>query len=145
MRSARILIESNQLSDLVENGFRVKDIADIFHCSKRTIERRMNDLSIKVTNFSLISDDDLDSHVLRVLRLHRQSGEKTIAGHLRCIVQRQRIRECIRRVDPKGVQLRCHNVLHRRKYEVKCPNSLWHLDGYHVLLLFFGTLLFSGV
>ena len=63
----RISIEKDQISYLVENGFRVKDIADIFHCSKRTIERRINDLSIKVTNFTSISDVDLDSCVSSVL------------------------------------------------------------------------------
>ena len=37
-------------------------------------------------------------------------------------------------MDPLGVKLRSRTVLHRRTYQVKSPNSLWHLDGYHKLI-----------
>ena len=33
-----------------------------------------------------------------------------------------------------GVELRSRTALHRRVYQVKSPNSLWHLDGYHKLI-----------
>ena len=62
---------------------------------------------------------------------------KNITGRLRSqgiLVQRERIRESIRRVDPIGVELRARRVLHRRMYCVECPNALWHLDGYHKLI-----------
>ena len=49
-------------------------------------------------------------------------------------VQRERIRECLRRVDPSGVHSRMRRVLKRRVYQVECPNALWHLDGYHKLI-----------
>lgn len=133
----RIEIERNQLEYFVECGFRVKDIADMYHCSKRTIERRMHELSVRSSNFSQIPDTELDNKVSDLLEIRRQIGEKTIASQLRSqgiIVQRQRIRESIRRVDPIGVQLRCRTVLHRRQYNVRSPNSLWHLDGYHKLV-----------
>lgn len=133
----RIQIEQDQLQYFVERGFRVKDIAEMFHCSKRTIERRMNEFSIRASNYSTISDADLDDRISAILTIHRQVGEKTVISQLRSegiIVQRQRVRECIRRVDPVGVQVRCRTVLHRRQYSVKSPNSLWHLDGYHKLV-----------
>ena len=38
------------------------------------------------------------------------------------------------RVDPWGVQQRMRNILHRREYRVKGPNSLWHIDGNHKLI-----------
>lgn len=38
------------------------------------------------------------------------------------------------RVDPCGVQQRMRNILHRREYKVKGPNSLWHIDGNHKLI-----------
>ena len=44
------------------------------------------------------------------------------------------MRESLRRVDPSGVQLRARHVLHQRQYNVKRPNALWHLDGYHKLI-----------
>ena len=37
-----IVISEGKLSYLVEQGFRTKDIANMFGCSRRTIERRMN-------------------------------------------------------------------------------------------------------
>ena len=133
----RVVIDENQLTYLVENGFRVKEISEIFRCPKRTIERRMNELSIRASDFSCICDADLDLKISNILSLHPQRGEKTVAGQLRSEgykVQRQRIRDCIHRVDPVGVELRSRSVLHRRVYRVKSPNSLWHLDGYHKLI-----------
>lgn len=133
----RIPVDEKQLTFLVENDFRIKDIADILHCSKRTVERRMNEFSIKASDFSCISDAELDLHVSNILSNHRQCGEKTVAGQLRSQgykVQRRRIRDTIHRVDPFGVELRSRSVLHRRVYQVKSPNSLWHLDGYHKLV-----------
>lgn len=110
-----IEIEHNQLEYFVECGFRVKDIADMYHCSKRTAERRMHELSVRSSNFSQIPDTELDNKVSDILEICRQIGEKTIASQLRSqgiIIQRQRIRESIRRVDPIGVQLWCRTVLH---------------------------------
>ena len=64
-------------------------------------------------------------------------GEKLVHGRLHAQgvhVQRQRLRESIRRVDSSGVQARIRRVLHRRTYQVDSPNALWHLDGYHKLI-----------
>ena len=75
--------------------------------------------------------------VRNISSLHPQCGEKNITGRLRSqgiLVQRKRIRESIRRVDPIGVELRARRVLHRRMYCVECPNALWYLDGYHKLI-----------
>ena len=49
-------------------------------------------------------------------------------------IQRRRIRESLHRVDPWGIDQRCRRVLHRRKYKVAGPNSLWHIDGMHKLI-----------
>lgn len=38
------------------------------------------------------------------------------------------------RVDPCGVEERMRNILHRRRYKVKGPNSLCHIDGNHKLI-----------
>ena len=130
----RIEIVEHQLSFLIERGFKVKDIAAIFSCSRRTIERRMGDLGVRASDFSSVSDAELDGLVSSIIDLHPRSGQKTVSGRLRSQgykVQRDRIREAIRRVDPPGVEARFRSVLHRRKYHVRSPNSLWHLDGYH--------------
>ncbi len=40
----------------------------------------------------------------------------------------------MRRVDPLGVAYRWARSIHRRRYQVPCPNSLWHIDSYHGLI-----------
>ena len=50
----RIMIRQDQLCCVVENGFRINDIASIYLCSGRTIERRMAELS------GVTADNDLD-------------------------------------------------------------------------------------
>ena len=133
----RIQIDEHQLGFLVEGGFRVKDIAGIFSCSRRTIERRMHDLGARASDYSSVSDAELDDLVGSIVDLYPQSGQKTVSGRLRSQgyrVQRHRVRESLRRVDPSGVEARVRTVLHRRKYHVRSPNSLWHLDGYHKLI-----------
>ena len=45
----RVAIDNQQLKFLVESRFRTKDIAQIFGCSTRTIERRKSDLQL--TNY----------------------------------------------------------------------------------------------
>ena len=42
---------------------------------------------------------------------------------------RQRARDSLNRIDARGVALRLRHTLHRRKYSVAGPNSLWHVDG----------------
>ncbi len=52
-------------------------------------------------------------------------------------IQEYRVREAMRRVDPEGVitrQLRSVPV-YRRKYNVKGPLSLWHMDGNHKIIM----------
>lgn len=128
-----IMIREDQLRFLVENGFRVNDTATMFLCSGRTIERRMAELSIRSSDFA---DADLDHLVERIVLLHPQCGEKTVSSQLKSQgykIQRQRVRESIKRVNPIGVQLRSRS-LHRRVYHVESPNTLWHVDGYHKLI-----------
>lgn len=129
-----VAIGEEQLKFLIEQGFRIQDIADMFGCCRRTVERRMNRYRISVHNYSSISDLDLDMMIREMTTLFPQSGEKTISGRLRSQGIRQRVRESLHRVDPSGVRARCRNVLHRRQYSVPSPNSLWHIDGYHKLI-----------
>ena len=66
----------------------------------------MAELSLKASDYNIISDDDLDQRVSGLLLNHRQSGEKTVTGYLRSQgykLQRQRVRDSIRRVDPMGI------------------------------------------
>ena len=45
-----------------------------------------------------------------------------------------RIRSALNNVHPHNTILRRGRVVSRRKYFVKWPNSLWHIDGHHSLI-----------
>ncbi|KAG1720717.1 uncharacterized protein EDB91DRAFT_1064727, partial [Suillus paluster] len=65
------------------------------------------------------------------------SGIRYIIGFLRrhgLRVQHRRVVESLRRVDRLGQVLRDRRVKRRRKYHVKRPNALWHIDGHHKLI-----------
>ena len=49
------------------------------------------------------------------------------------IVDRETVRELLKILDPKGVELRAKRSLKRRQYRTKGPNCLWHIDGYDKL------------
>ena len=46
-------------------------------------------------------------------------------------IERWRVSECLHCVDPIGTALWCRLTIHRRKYLVSAPNSLWHIDTGH--------------
>ena len=132
-----LLIEEEQLSFFVDNGFKVEDMALMLGCSKRTVERRLSTYNLSTRNYTAITDHELDERVQELCSVFPRCGEKLVHGRLRAqgvYVQRQRVRESLRRVDPSGVQARIRRVLHRRTYQVDSPNSLWHLDGHHKLI-----------
>lgn len=135
----RLQIMEEQLVFLVKSGFQVGVIASLMNCSCRTIHRRLLEFRITSHHFTHISDFDfdLDQVIREINSLHPQSGERVIRGCLRSQginVQRERVRQSLRRVDPTGVELRARHVLRRRRYHVDSPNALWHLDGYHKLI-----------
>jgi len=66
-------------------------------------------------------------------------GEKMVQGLLVSLgqrVSRQRIRDCMRLLDPDGVHICQLRRLKRRVYEVPGSHYLWHLDGCHKLIKF---------
>ena len=131
----RVKVDEQQLEFLVESNFRIIDIATIFDCSRRTVERRIKDLGLD--RYTSISEYDLDNLVRNIVVLHPQCGEKSVLSHLRSEgvrVQRQKIRDSLHRVDPEGIMNRLRRALHRGQYTVRSSNSLWHLDGYHKLI-----------
>ena len=133
----RIEIMQEQLIFLVESRFRISDIASMLCCSRRTIERRLQEFGITSHHYSTMSECNLDQVVGGINLLHPHIGVRVIRGQLESQgihVQRVRVRESLRRVDPMGVELRVRRVLHRRVYSVESPNALWHLDGYHKLI-----------
>lgn len=131
-------IEESHIKFYMEYNFTVAQIANMFGCSKRTIERRMQQYGIRMhERYSTINDHDLNELILTLTYNNPNLGERSLDGILRSsgiIVQRQRIRDALWSVDPEGVLLRLRRSLHRRDYNVEAPNSLWHVDGYHKLI-----------
>lgn len=132
-----IVIRQEQLEYLVEHGFTASGIGAMFGCCKRTVKRKIRKYGLSLRNYSSLTDSELDAIVREITTVLPRCGEKTMSGRLRSqgiIVQRERIRHSLHRVDPDGVRARCRNILHRRRYHVPSPNALWHLDGYHKLI-----------
>ncbi len=131
-------ITSTQLEFLLDHQFTKKQIANIFCCSSKTIRRRLMQYNLlSRCEYSSISDLDLDSHVEIFVNSFPTAGQNTLAAHLSTFglrLQRHRVRESLYRVDPLGVEQRSRRLLHRRKYKVPGPNSLWHIDGHHKLI-----------
>ena len=87
--------------------------------------------------FTDISNAELDELVIGYKRSHPHDGERMLIGFLRSNnihVPRSRVRQCIHRVDPSGVSARSIKLIQRRKYSMKGPNYVWHMDGNHKLI-----------
>ncbi|KAJ6458548.1 hypothetical protein C8R45DRAFT_1056287 [Mycena sanguinolenta] len=82
---------------------------------------------------SEISDDDLDTLLIRLRTHYRRAGLSMLNGMLRRLghrVSAERLRQSLLRIDPvrrifERIRIR------RRNYQVLGPNSLWHHDGQH--------------
>lgn len=87
--------------------------------------------------YSTISNHELDDLVNAFKVQRPESGYRYLVGHLQNCglrIQRRRIVGALQRVDMLGRKLRNRKVIRRRKYRVKRPNSLWHVDGHHKLI-----------
>ena len=132
-----IAIHEEQLVFLLENSFKVVDIARMFGCSRLTIQRRMRYFGIDSNHYSTISDLQLDQLVTNITTRFPSCGIRSVKSRLHVdgvIVQRKRVRESLCRVDPIGLENRLRRTLHRRQYVVASPNALWHIDGHHKLI-----------
>jgi len=126
------------LSTLLEQDFTQVEMARVLGCSTKTVHRRIVEFGLSsLIKYTTICDDDLDALVMDFVSNFPTAGQKTLAGHLCTLgyrIQRYRIRDSLYRVDPWGVEQRSRRLLHRRRYKVPGPNSLWHIDGNHKLV-----------
>ena len=133
-------IQREHLGFLVEQGFTSRAIANILGVSLRTIERRQHEYGIRLRSvYNQISNEDLDGIIGNILCDFPETGYKRMTRFLKArgiILQQNRIREAMRRVNPEGTMMRALrlHVTHRRSYEVPCPLALWHIDGNHKLI-----------
>lgn len=88
-------------------------------------------------NWSCIGNDDLREIMQEIMTVTPGIGQTRMLGalHSRGIrVQRWKVREMMRELDPVGTALRWRGTICRRKYNVRCPNALWHIDGNHKMI-----------
>ena len=131
----RKLICKNEVGSLFDIYHNWSDVARELGVSERTLRRRRDELGIVVADangprktYSDISQDQLCEVVRGVLNTLPNAGETYIIGACRSRgihVQRWRIRDAIKVVDPVSRALRRTVSIVRRVYNVPSPNSLW--------------------
>ena len=126
-------IDEDVLLNLRTLGFKWKEIAQLLLVSCWTLWRRVQELGIVTrTGFSDINNDQLDDIARDFMNVQGiLVGYSMVEGHLRNMnikVQRDRVRGCIKRGNPRNSRLTWATVVSRRCYSVAGPNSLWHID-----------------
>ncbi|KAJ7370540.1 hypothetical protein OS493_031825 [Desmophyllum pertusum] len=103
-------IPKEQLELFIEFGFNISDIALMLGVSVRTVQRRLSEYNISITDrYADITEEVLDNHVIEVFQMFPNCGYRRMLGFLETRglrVQEKRVRESMHRVDPEGVLLR---------------------------------------
>ncbi|XP_028413841.1 uncharacterized protein LOC114536687 isoform X1 [Dendronephthya gigantea] len=135
-----LVIQREQIEFLRELHFSWAKIAQILGISESTLRRKRDELQLSTDiedNFSELSDNQLKEIATEIRRVTPNIGQRRLQGAFRARgfkVQRSRVRQCLRELDPLGTALRWNDTIYRRKYSVPAPNSLWHIDGNHKLI-----------
>ena len=85
-------IQKHQLVFLLENSFKITDIAGLFGCSPRTIQRRIRHFEIEQHTFSDISNRPLDELVADIIHLQPTYGIHMVQSRLKArgfVLQRE--------------------------------------------------------
>lgn len=122
-------IPKSTIENLLEVNFEISDIATLLLVSEMTIYHRMALFGLSKSDFSEIYENDLEEQVGKILNKFPLCGENMLRH------QKWRLRDRIHQFDKEGVQSRKIGRLHRRIYNVKGPNLLWHIDSNHKLEL----------
>ena len=139
----KVQITEDMLSYFFSHGFSASTTAMLLHVSLSTIRRRMNEYGVRIRDaYSSISDQELDRIVTFVQHHNPNCGYRMMQGYLQRFghrVQQIRVREAMARTDPDGLVNRWCHAVQRRSYSVPTPNALWHIDGHHRLIRYYGT------
>ncbi|CAB3995673.1 Retrovirus-related Pol poly [Paramuricea clavata] len=133
------VIGEEQIRFLRELHFSWIKIANLLGVSESTLRRRRilyGMTTEEEPNWAMITDDELERTVREIQELTPNIGQARLLGVLRSRglnIQRRRVRNCLRSIDPIGTALRWRSPIYRRKYSVPTPNALWHIDGNHKL------------
>ena len=130
-------INMEQVEYLFNNGFKLREIADMFLVHRTTLWRRMKTENILIQHFSTIGDSELVAIIKDITYNHPHTGVNMMIGHLKSrglSIQHRRVRKLLREIDPSSSIVRWGLTAVRRRYSVPGPNSLWHVDGHHALI-----------
>lgn len=112
-------------------------ISELLEVSRSTLYRRLGDEGILTNDYSHISESDLDTKLKDIKKNFPDDGEVMLLSHLLRVgikIPRQKLRDCIHRVDHGGAAARKSLTIKRRVYSVDQPNSVRHLDSHHKLI-----------
>eukprot|EP00794_Sanderia_malayensis_P010667 gene10667-11796_t len=134
----KFIVSQAQVEGLRAIGMNWTEIASLLGISVRTLwDKRQLFQNFMDMEFNDMSNDELDGVVAEIIRISPSSGETMVAGALRSRgikVQRWRMRDSMKRVDPIGKIARKLFLVRRRIYSVRSPNALWHIDSHHKLI-----------
>ena len=131
----RFTIPNNIISGLHRIHRSWQQVSNDIGVSYRTLLRRRHENGMTVNStrgprrsYSNINTDQLCQQVSHILQILPNAGETFVLGALRqrgVHIQRYRVREAIRLVDPLSRAMRRSVAVLRRVYNVPCPNALW--------------------
>ena len=134
----RLDVTREQLEYLLSMGFSGPQISTAIGVSLSTIRQRMTEYGLSIGSlYSDVTDQELDQVVSETKVLFPNSGYRMMQGHLLnqgYRITQARIQDSLQRVDSDGIAIRWSTAIERRRYKVKVPLSLWHLDGNHKLI-----------
>ena len=130
------------LEFMLNSNFKITQIAKVLGVSSTTVQRRMQEFNLTISSmYTNITDENLDDTISVIISNFPGIGYRTVRSHLvtqQIRITEHRVREATRRMDAEGSLLRrlCLTVIKRRRYSVRAPQALWHIDGYHKLIRF---------
>ena len=121
-------VSKRQIEFLRELHFSLVRIAELLGISTKTLSRRRQEFQITdEQNWTSIGDGELREIMQGIMSVTPGIGQTRMLGALysRGIkVQRWKVRELMRELDPVGTALRWRGTICRRQYNVRCPNAL---------------------
>ena len=134
----KLCVNIEQISSLRALGLSWVVISQMLGISRSTLYRQCSDLGFEdCAMFTTITDEALDEVVSSPKDVLPHVGERIVLRHLRhngLVIQRERVRQSIHRVDPLNIALRWNFQIKRCSYSVAGPNSLWHI-GYYIIII----------
>ena len=132
-----VFLNLNMVEFLRGVGYTWNEISKALLVSRTTVWKKLKEANVSLNKYSDISDVSLDQQVSQLQTQYPHCGQVLLRSMLQSqgiVVQRQRLRESVRRVDPAHSNSRWRQQISRRTYNVPGPNSLWHIDGQHSLV-----------